>query len=46
MKTRPHYAWTMLVVTFLYAMFSTSAMGVPAIYAGRGPDEVLDTVKY
>ena len=28
---RRHYAWTMLVITFLYAMFSTSAMGVPAV---------------
>jgi predicted MFS family arabinose efflux permease len=28
---RRHYAWTMLVLTFLYAMFSTSAMGVPAV---------------
>jgi MFS family permease len=32
MKTgRRHYAWVMLVLTFLYAMFSTSAMGVPAV---------------
>jgi sugar phosphate permease len=31
MQKRTHYAWIMLVVTFLYAMFSTSAMGVPAV---------------
>jgi len=31
MQSRRHYAWTMLVITFLYAMFSTSAMGVPAV---------------
>ena len=28
---RAHYAWVMLAVTFAYAMFSTSAMGVPAV---------------
>lgn len=28
---RLHYAWVMVVITFLYAMFSTSAMGVPAV---------------
>jgi MFS family permease len=28
---RAHYAWTMLAVTFLYAMFATSALGVPAV---------------
>ena len=28
---RKHYAWVMLAITFLYAMFSTSAMGVPAV---------------
>ena len=28
---RTHYAWVMLALSFLYAMFATSAMGVPAV---------------
>ncbi|HEY8050547.1 MAG TPA: MFS transporter [Ramlibacter sp.] len=28
---RTHYAWIMLALSFLYAMFSTSALGVPAV---------------
>src|SRR5438105_15059232 len=31
MAARTHYAWVMLVITFLYAVFSTSALGVPAV---------------
>src|SRR5437879_5525286 len=34
------------VMVFLGGRVSESAMGVTAIYAGRGRREVLDTVKY
>jgi predicted MFS family arabinose efflux permease len=30
-SSRVHYGWIMVVVAFLYSMFSTSAMGVPAV---------------
>jgi sugar phosphate permease len=30
-STRLHYAWVMLGLTFLYSVFVTSAMGVPAV---------------
>jgi MFS family permease len=28
---RIHYAWVMVAITFLYSVFSTSALGVPAV---------------
>ncbi|HVZ45589.1 MAG TPA: MFS transporter [Ramlibacter sp.] len=30
-STRIHYAWTMLGVAFLYSVFATSSLGVPAV---------------
>jgi MFS family permease len=30
-SSRVHYAWVMVAVTFLYSVFSTSALGVPAV---------------
>jgi sugar phosphate permease len=30
-SSRTHYAWIMLAISFLYAMFATSALGVPAV---------------
>ena len=30
-SSRIHYAWVMVAITFLYAVFSTSALGVPAV---------------
>lgn len=30
-SSKVHYAWVMIAITFLYAAFSTSAMGVPAV---------------
>jgi predicted MFS family arabinose efflux permease len=31
LTSRGHYAWVMVAITFLYAVFSTSALGVPAV---------------
>ena len=30
-SSRLHYGWVMVAITFLYAVFSTSALGVPAV---------------
>jgi predicted MFS family arabinose efflux permease len=30
-SSRLHYSWVMVAITFLYAVFSTSALGVPAV---------------